>query len=147
MKKILLIMAFALPFGLSSCSEEDPPNNVYKEVWDSSGYGIYVCCFGSGNDCSKIGWAVLMPVFANYATTNNVSGFFLQENWQQYIPELVQQPALVSEIIAQNPKAVFLNDHFFVLLKNKDLPVSESNVLYAFVDNAAEEPCAGYPGN
>jgi hypothetical protein len=40
--------------------------------------------------------------------------------------------AIVDEIIALNPKGFLLNnDNMLVLLKNRNLPFSESNVFYA----------------
>ncbi len=145
MKKILLTLAVALPFALSSCGGQDPPN-MYKLSYGHNGLVTYACCYGPGSDCSKVSWSVVMPIFANYAENNNVSGFFLTENWQQYLPELANQVELVKQIIDQNPKAVFLNGHSFVLLKNRDMPVSEDNILHAFFDFRAEEPCANFPG-
>jgi hypothetical protein len=146
MKKILLILAFALPIGLSSCGEEDPPNNVYALKYSHNGLVTYACCYNSGNKCSKIGWEVVRTSFKSYAEKDDVKGFFINENWQQSWPELASQPDLIQEIIAQNPKAVFLNEVAFVLLKDRNKPVSEDNTLYGFFDRAADEPCAGYPG-
>jgi hypothetical protein len=141
MKKLILLLAFAMPFVLSSCNPDDPPANTYDFYYTHNGLVTYACCKGTGTTCNKLEWSFVRTTFKAYADNDDVKGFFINENWQQYMPELQQRPELVKEIIDKNPRAVFLNDVSFVLLKDRDKPVSQDNTLHGFFDRAASEPC------
>lgn len=141
-------MALYMCLFLYSCGpEETPGKNVYKIHYASTNSASYVCCYDVGTDCNKVEWSVMPILLAPYAGRGDVRGFFINENWQQYWPELAERPDLVDQIIAQNPKAVFAGNDAIILLKDSTLPVSEANTLFGFFNRGAEEPCAGYPGS
>jgi hypothetical protein len=132
--------------GIASCGPE--PKYVYKTYYQS-GNGMLadvVCCYGPGTTCSQVGWEYIWGPsvqFKSYFDNDNIAGFFKNENWQQLFPDLVNHQDLINTIIATNPKGVLQANNIFYLIKNRNLPVSESNILYTFAKQAG--PCDRLP--
>lgn len=154
MKKTLIALSFFsfLSVSLISCGPDEPAPNVHKLVEDWGGGGTVIrCCYGTGNQCSRIYWETLRsPSFRSIVDNDQIGRYFAEDNWQSAFPELVGRTDVVSEIIARNPKGVFNGegeDQSLVLLKDAKAGLREGNILFAFVQRVSQDPCEGYPGN
>jgi hypothetical protein len=120
---------------LCSC-HQDPPKFKWEGKYGPVG-GLIVCCQIAGNDCYDKGAFFYPPVLRTYIENDNLSGFFKNENWQSYFPELIDRQDIVDQIIAVNPKGEFLKDEqnvemAFVILKDKTKAALTDNVYVAF---------------
>jgi hypothetical protein len=157
MKRITLsihIVIIFLSISFISCGPDEPAPQIHKLVTDVTGPApvIYRCCYGPGTDCAGIWWEVMKSAnFKSYVENNEIGRYFQEEEWQRGFPELVgREEDIVSQIIATNPKGIFLgtgDDEIFVLLKDPNLPYSKENILYTFVQRISDDPCPGYPGS
>jgi hypothetical protein len=140
MKKLIFLLSISV-IGFSSCQPGDPPpkNTHFYEEYDL-GLGVTEkICDGTGIDCAVKKDQIQLPwVFGRtlrtYIDADNVSTYFLTQNWQADLPELVGIPNLVSRIINTNAKMVVDQDNSLVILKDRNLPRIKSNILFVIVN-------------
>jgi hypothetical protein len=145
MKRVIFFMLVTSVFA--SCQPE-PQSLIFKWKTRTSLGGLLVeyCCMGSGKECAKLGDYDAIrssSPLATYLNANNVAGFFKDQPWQNYFPELVGHEDIVQQIIALNPKVIFLNEKAFAFLKDSTKPYSEENHLFGFI-NRYDNPCEGF---
>ncbi len=147
MKKIifcLLIISIVLSFG---CGPEEvswhQENAKYKGLVYGSIFGTTLRCCDPGKNCAdrKVETYIPNGGLRTYVEHDSLAWFFINENWQDVFPELINYPAVVDSIIYYNPKAIFTDNQGFVIFKDKNLLITDtSNVLFAFI-NRMKHPC------
>jgi hypothetical protein len=147
MKKLFysLVAILAITSLLQSCTIE--PDYKYKSqittVGPAWGPIIKSCCYGSGTNCSMVGVEYFRSntTLMQYVNTDNIAGFFQNENWRSVFGSLDQ--SLVDAIIRTNPKLIETSEGNYILVKSKTAPLDDTNVLYTFAKQIA--PCDHFP--
>ena len=134
---LLRLISLILPlyFILQSC-QTDPPNYLWEGKTGQLGE-LYVCCQVPGNNCYNKGTWGFTPNMRAYVENNDLRGFFQNEDWRYYFPELIGHEDIVDQIIAANPKGQFLKNDSgieiaFVILKDSTKLALSDNVYVGF---------------
>lgn len=147
MKKLVIFLLVA--GALTACSQEDQVP-IYDLKTAATGTnpvtgvptGYYAYCSGEGTTCTKQRkkelenvnlFNQLMSALERAVQEDKIAEFMQSVEAQQLFPTFfAENRGMVDEIIALNPKSFLLNDNnMLVLLKNRKLPYSEDNILYA----------------
>jgi hypothetical protein len=139
MKK--LIFSIFTIIGLASCEGEDQ-RPVYELVTTSNGHGMTARCDGPGTTCTKQRknqleavnlFHELVSALERAVADDKISEFMQTVEAQQLFPTFfAENRAMVDQVIQINPKGILLNDkNLLVLLRNRSLPFSNDNILYA----------------
>ncbi len=145
MKKVLFAISF-ICFGFGSCHPgEIQLPNIYDYNESYIGFGTYEkLCDHEGHKCSvrkrDISFPWENPVdfisatrLSEYIKNDDLRGYFITQNWRSELPELVGQGNIIQYIIDNNPIAIVDSDRSLVILKNRNLPRSNDNILFTIV--------------
>lgn len=147
MKKLAFLLSVA--FGLAACSQEDQVP-IYELKTAATGTnpitgvptGYYAYCNGEGTTCTKQRkkdlenvnlFNQLISALERAVQEDKIAEFMQSVEAQQLFPTFfAENRMMIDEIIALNPKCFLLNDNnMLVMLKNRKLPYTQDNVLYA----------------
>lgn len=113
------------------------------------GQTVVNCC-EPGSNCATRSIREVQPfpgTLRGYITNDNISGYFLNQDWARELPEFVPYPATVDLIKTTNPKTKIASDgnagEVIVIYKNRtQSELGSDNVLFA-LRLAPGLPCPG----
>jgi hypothetical protein len=146
MKKTFFILVTSTFFA--GCGSQDQTNtlNLQTDFTYDPATGIptgsYLHCDGAGTTCSiqrkkelEILYDLqqLFPSLRTAIVQDKIAEFFQKPEAKQLFPDMfTENRGMVNQIIELNPKGFLLNNEsMLVFLKNRKLPFSQDNVLYA----------------
>lgn len=144
MKKNILLPLFVAAFGLFSCQPEQPKEKkfLYESNVVAGNYGW--CCDKPGTNCVGPDRGILVfTTLKTYIEQDNLAGYFLNENWQNEFPLLVNEPEIVDYVLNSNPRGLLIGEDLFLILKDKAKGKEAENV-YAAVMLKADVSCKEY---